>query len=225
VLDARNNPNKKTVYELDRAGRVVRITDPYQKEAAYGYTGLDRTSETDKRERTTTYGDLLHHVVLVTDPEPFQTQTVVTTYDDAANRVQVSDQRSITAVTQMDPLGRVRSVIRAGIPCAGCSTTGAATRSGGRCRRQDDPVRPRRRQPPVERIDGLSSDEESLTRFGYDENGTGGDRRPGGCTGHGHRPDDVRRPEPGGDGDERGRRDDPLWLRGGHRSRARGAPR
>src|SRR5262249_32444564 len=51
-----------------------------------------------------------------TDPSPFSAQTVETTYLDAANRKTVKDRRGTMAVTQMDPLGRILSVTRDGVP-------------------------------------------------------------------------------------------------------------
>jgi YD repeat-containing protein len=52
----------------------------------------------------------------VTDPAPFQAQTVQTTYEDALNRKTETDRDGIATVTQTDPMGRVVSVTRADVP-------------------------------------------------------------------------------------------------------------
>lgn len=53
---------------------------------------------------------------LVRDPEPYASQTFTTLYDDGGNRVIETDRRGIQRVTQKDPLQRLRSIARGGVP-------------------------------------------------------------------------------------------------------------
>ena len=77
---------------------------------------MNRRVVRDKRQNATRYDyDDANRVTRVTDPEPYQGQTVETSYDDPGNRVSERDRRLITKVTQMDALGRVVKVTRAGV--------------------------------------------------------------------------------------------------------------
>lgn len=106
-----------TTLDLDGLDRVVRETDPLGFFRLFTWDGVNRTSESDKRDApggghyTTTFEyDDLDRLTKVTDPLD---QVIHTLYEDAQNRRTDTDKREILAVTQLDPLGRVVSVTRA----------------------------------------------------------------------------------------------------------------
>ncbi len=116
--------------------------------------------------------DAVNRLVKVTDPAPFQTQTVETTYEDAANRVREKDRNDILRITQLDPLGRTRSVTRAGIPLERHEYDG----DGNRIRSLDAESRETRfSYDPANRLsartDGFATPVAATTRFRYDGNG------------------------------------------------------
>ncbi len=73
----------------------------------------------------------------MTDPAPFESQTVETTYEDALNRITEKDRRGFLKVTQLDPLGRVVSVTRAvGTPGRGRCSSATPTTATATARRR-----------------------------------------------------------------------------------------
>jgi RHS repeat-associated protein len=110
---------RETVYDLDRLGRVVKVTDP----APFGFTVVttydgvgNKLSEKDRNGNVTRFDyDALNRPFRTRDPAPFSDQTVEVTYLDAANQVVEKDRRGTLKTTQKDPLGRVLTVTRAGV--------------------------------------------------------------------------------------------------------------
>jgi RHS repeat-associated protein len=103
-----------TVFELDGLDRVVKETDALAHTVETTWDGVNRRAVRDKRGNATQYEyDVVNRVTKVTDPAPFQAQTVETTYQDALNRVTEKDRRGTLKVTQTDPLGRVVSITAA----------------------------------------------------------------------------------------------------------------
>jgi RHS repeat-associated protein len=167
--DAQTPPNV-TEITLDGLYREVRVTDARGHWTETTWDGAVKRAVRDKRGATTRYAyDALDRVLSVTDPEPFSTQVETTAYDDASNRVTVTDRRGAVQVTQSDPLGRVRTVTRAGVVQekntydeAGNKTLGEDG-SGRRTAFEYD-----RAGRLVRRIDGYGSPEAGATAFMYD---------------------------------------------------------
>jgi YD repeat-containing protein len=83
-IDARG---ARTVLDLDGLDRVMRLTDPDGKVATTIWDGLNRRGQSDKRNHMTVFDyDKTNRLVLTRDPEPFDGQTLETTYDDAHNQ-------------------------------------------------------------------------------------------------------------------------------------------
>jgi RHS repeat-associated protein len=111
--DARS---KSTMSQMDRMGRVVTVTDANGKTMETSWDGVNKRSEKDRRGNTTLFEyDGVNRLIKSTDPAPFNTQSVETTYADTANTVTVKDRRGKRTVTQLDPLGRTRTVTREGV--------------------------------------------------------------------------------------------------------------
>ncbi len=109
-IDARG---KSTVFELDGLGRVVRETDALGQYRTFGWDGVNKREETDKRpahNRTLFEYDGINRLVKTTDPLQ---HSVAILYEDAANRATETDKRGIREVTQTDPLGRIVGTTRA----------------------------------------------------------------------------------------------------------------
>ncbi len=109
-IDARG---KSTVFELDGLGRVVRETDALGQYRTFGWDGVNKLEETDKRpahNRTLFEYDGINRLVKTTDPLQ---HSVAILYEDAANRATETDKRGIREVTQTDPLGRIVGTTRA----------------------------------------------------------------------------------------------------------------
>ena len=110
-LDARS---KRTTFDLDGLGRVTKETDHLGDFRSFTWDGVNKLAETDKRRNKTLFEyDGVNRLKKTTDPDPFDEQTVETTYEDAQNRVTTKDRRGNLTRTQTDPLGRVVSVTRA----------------------------------------------------------------------------------------------------------------
>ena len=109
-IDARGN---STVFEMDELERVVAITDPDGHTQAFIYDGVNKIEEIDKRNHGTQFEyDRLNRLEKVTDALD---QDYMTDYLDAARQVVETDKRDIIKTTQLDSLGRVVSVNRAGV--------------------------------------------------------------------------------------------------------------
>ncbi len=169
-IDARGN---RTTYELDGLDRVVRLTDPLSKTVLSKWDGINKREETDKRGNTTKYEyDALNRLTKVTDPEPFQLQSVETSYEDTLNRRTEKDRRRIERVTQMDPLGRVVSVTRAGVTLE----TNGYDGNGNKVSAKDAEGKETHFAYDAAnrlsgRIDGFGSAVAATTTFSYDKNG------------------------------------------------------
>jgi RHS repeat-associated protein len=173
--DARGS---KTSFNLDRLGRLVKVTDVFGKTIETTYDGVgNKVSERDKRGFVTLFAyDPLNRLSLVRDPLD---QTIETTYQDAQNRRVDKDKRGIRKLSQMDAVGRVVRVKRPYDPATGegialethtydgdnnrLSTTDAE----GRVTAYEYERANRLRR----RIDGQGSTVEAGTVFIYDLNG------------------------------------------------------
>ena len=110
-IDARS---KRTTFDLDGLGRVTKETDHLANFRSFTWDGVNKLAETDKRRNETLFEyDGVNRLKKTTDPDPFDAQTVETTYEDAQNRVTTKDRKGNLTRTQADPLGRVVSVTRA----------------------------------------------------------------------------------------------------------------
>ena len=143
-----------TTFDLDGIDRVVKETDALGHDRTFRWDGVNKREETDKRRHKTLFEyDALNRLRKTTDPEPFETQTVETTYEDELLRATTKDRRGFLARTQADPLGRVVTVTRAlGTPDEAVLETNALRRERQqdprhRRRGQEDPVRVRRGEP------------------------------------------------------------------------------
>jgi RHS repeat-associated protein len=169
-IDARG---KQTVLDLDGLDRVVKLTDPRGKTSLTRWDGVNKRAETDKRGHTTLFQyDRINRLTLTRDPEPFQQQTLETTYADAENKRTDKDRRNIVTVTQMDPLGRRRTVTRAGVALE----THTYDPLGNRLTSEDAENKETRFvYDPANRLesrtDGFGTAEVAKTEFEYDENG------------------------------------------------------
>jgi YD repeat-containing protein len=113
LTDARG---KQTIVALDGLGRNVATTHPDGERTRTEWLGTYDRREQDKRGHWRELRfDGVGRPLLARDPEPFQSQTVVTSYDDAGNRSVETDRRGIARETQKDSLQRLRSVTRAGV--------------------------------------------------------------------------------------------------------------
>ena len=185
---------QKTTYDLDKLGRVVSITDPDTKPKTLAYDGVNKVAESDKRGHVTRFKyDAVNRLVEVIDPPPFQLQTVTTTYDDVANRVTEKDRRGKLRVTQLDPLGRTRSVTRAGVILERHEYDG----NGNRTRSLDAENRETRfAYDPANRLaartDGYGTPAAATTTFKYDPSSNPTEERDARATALGE-PFSVRR--------------------------------
>jgi len=168
----------RTTFDLDKLGRVVRITDVFAKMVETSYDGVgNKTSEKDKRGLVTRFAyDPLNRLALVRDPLD---QRIETTYEDGQNRRIDKDKRQIGRLTQMDPLGRVVRVFRPYDPATGEGTpleTHAYDGDHNRLSTKDAEGRVTaftydRANRLSRRIDGGGSPAEAATAFVYDANG------------------------------------------------------
>jgi RHS repeat-associated protein len=113
AIDARGHA---TTFDLDGLDRVVRETDALGHFRTFRWDGVNKREETDKRPAhhvTRFEYDALDRLKKVTDPAPFDGQTVETTYEDTLNQVTEKDRRGFVKRTDLDPLGRVVKVTRA----------------------------------------------------------------------------------------------------------------
>jgi len=179
-VDARG---KETAFDLDPLGRVVKETDALGHYRTFGWDGVNKLDETDKRpphHRTRFEYDGINRLVKTTDPLvtgetiPF---TVETAYEDALNRVTTKDRRGFLTRTQSDPLGRVVTVTRAvGAPEAAVLETNAYDPNGNKVQTIDAEGRKTRFEYDAAnrlsaREDGFESPEASRTIFVYDKTG------------------------------------------------------
>jgi YD repeat-containing protein len=164
---------KQTTIELDGLDRPVRTVDPEGQETRTEWLGSQDRRERDKRGfwRELRF-DGVGRPTLVRDPAPFDAQTVVTIYDDAANRVTETDRRGIARVTQNDSLQRLRSTTRAGVLLEEHSYDGNGNRvasmdAAGRQTRFDyDPA-----NRLTARTDGFGGPDATITRYEHDRDG------------------------------------------------------
>ena len=113
AVDARGH---RTTFDLDGLDRVVKETDALGHFRTFRWDGVNKREETDKRPAhhvTRFEYDALNRLKKVTDPAPFDGQTVETAYEDDLNRVTEKDRRGFLKRTELDPLGRVVRVTRA----------------------------------------------------------------------------------------------------------------
>ena len=168
-IDARGHA---TTVDLDGLDRAVRETDARGQFREWRWDGVNKREETDKRHARTTFEyDGLNRLRTATDPAPFQSQTVETTYHDAANRVSEKDRRGFVKETHFDPLGRVVSVTRAlGTPDEAVVETSTWDGNGNRETQADAEGRTTRfRYDAANRLssrtDGEGTAEEATTTF------------------------------------------------------------
>jgi RHS repeat-associated protein len=108
-----------TVHQLDAMGRVLSSKDALGKFVYYTYDGVNKRSQSDKRGNVTRFDyDKINRLTVTTDPAPFDGQTVVVTYDNPQNQRIEKDRKGYLTATQLDPLGRVRTVTRQGLDIA-----------------------------------------------------------------------------------------------------------
>ena len=175
-VDARG---KRTTFELDALARVVTETDHLGHSRRFTWDGVNKIAETDKRGNETLFEyDALNRLEKTTDPAPFSAQTVVTTYEDALNRVTTQDRRGTLSRTQMDPLGRVVTVTRApGTPEEAVLETNAYDPNGNKTLATDAEGRKTRFDYDAAnrlsaREDGFQSVDAATTTFVYDKAGS-----------------------------------------------------
>ncbi len=168
--DARGN---ETVFHLDGLERVTKVVDPDNKFTETAWDGVNRRAERDKRGNTTSFEyDAVNRLTKTRDPAPFQTQTVVTTYDDANNRKTDKDRRGFETVTQTDALGRTVTGTRSGVRLEkhaydpNSNRTSSEDAEGKRTAFVYDPA-----NRLTSRTDGVGTPEEATTRFVVDGSG------------------------------------------------------
>ena len=170
VTDARGF---STTFDLDRMGRVVKETDPETHSKTTGWDGVNKVRESDKRGNVTTFVyDAINRLRRTTDPAPFATQTVVLTYDDAKNRVTEVDPRGLTRISQLDSLGRLRSLERSGVVLERHEYDG----NGNRTLTRDAEHHATRYEYDAanrvsRKVEGADSPVEGAATFKYDPNG------------------------------------------------------
>ena len=164
---------KQTTVDLDGLDRPVRTIDPDGQETRTEWLGIHDRRERDKRGfwRELRF-DGIGRPTLVRDPAPFDSQTLVTAYDDGVNRVTETDRRGIVRVTQNDSLQRLRSVTRAGVLVEEHGYDG----NGNRVSSKDAAGRETRFEYDaanrlVLRTDGFGGPQEAATRFEHDGDG------------------------------------------------------
>src|SRR6185295_2152331 len=135
--------------------------------------GANKRAETDKRGNTTLFDyDEINRLVLTRDPAPFDSQTVQTLYEEALNKRTDVDRRGIARVTLSDPLGRVRSVTRAGVLLESHTYDGMGNRvtsidaEGHETHFAYDNA-----NRLISRVDGFGTPQQTTTTFTPDENG------------------------------------------------------
>jgi RHS repeat-associated protein len=102
---------KATISDFDGMGRLIKETDALGHYRTFTWDGVNKVEETDKRHHATQFAhDGINRLTKTTDP---LAQVVTILYDDRQNQVVETDKRGIAKRTQLDPLGRVRSVARA----------------------------------------------------------------------------------------------------------------
>jgi RHS repeat-associated protein len=168
----------KTSFNLDKLGRLVKVTDVFDKAIETSYDGVgNKVSEKDKRGFVTLFGyDPLNRLSLVRDPLD---KTIETTYQDAQNRRVDKDKRGIRKLSQMDAVGRVVRVKRPYDPATGegiALETHAYDGDNNRLSTTDAEGRVTafeydRANRLRRRIDGQGSTVEAATVFIYDLNG------------------------------------------------------
>ena len=176
-IDARG---KATTFDLDGLGRVVKETDALGHSRTFTWDGVNKVEETDKRpahHKTAFEYDGINRLTKITDPAPFDTQTVVTTYDDAQNRVTEKDRRGFLKRTQLDP-ARPRRERHAGGRHAGRGDPRAEhlRRSGNKESQTDAEGRVTRfaydaANRLAGRTDGFGTDDAATTTYVYDKAG------------------------------------------------------
>ncbi len=168
-----------TIFDLDGLGRVVKETDVRNKDVQTSWDGVNRREVRDKRGHTTRYEyDRINRLVKTTDPVPFESQMPVTTYGDAANLVSETDRRGTVKITQLDPLGRVRTITRDGIVLERNTYDGLGNKvlaEDGESKKTSFVYDKANRLS--QRIDGFESAEAATTVYAYDRNGNLADER------------------------------------------------
>jgi RHS repeat-associated protein len=166
-----------TVSTLDGLGRVRAIRDPLGQTIVSTYDGVNKLAAKNKRGHTTTFEyDALNRLTKTIDPplsaEGGVARSVVTSYDDANNRRTVTDRRNVGIVTQMDPLGRVLTVTRAGVTLE----TNTYDQNGNKVLGKDGEEKQTRfvfdgANRLIERQDGFGSGTQASTWLKLDANG------------------------------------------------------
>jgi YD repeat-containing protein len=152
---------------------VVKETDVNGDFVQTTWDGVNRRLGRDKRGNVTRFDyDDVNRVVKVTDPAPFQAQTLETTYADALNRTTEKDRRGTLKVTQMDPLGRVVRVTRDAVVLE----TNAYDALGNKVLATDGESRKTqfvydKANRLSAQTDGFETADAATTQYRYDENG------------------------------------------------------
>jgi RHS repeat-associated protein len=176
-IDARG---KKTTFDLDGLDRVVKETDALGNFRTFAWDGVNKIEETDRRpahNKTRFEYDGINRLKKVTDPAPFESQTVVTTYEDAQNRVTEKNRRDFLKRTQLDPLGRVMSVTRAvGTPDEATLERNTYDPAGNKETQTDAEGRVTRfaydaANRLASRTDGFGTDDAAKITYAYDKAG------------------------------------------------------
>jgi RHS repeat-associated protein len=169
-VDARG---KETVHVLDGLDRVVKSTDAQGHSGTTRWDGVNKRAETDKRGYTTLFDyDRVNRPTRTRDPQPFEDQTLDTIHADAQNQRLVKDRLGITTVTQMDPLGRVLSVKRAGVTVEEHSYDPLGNRVSSRDGEgRETRFTYDRANRLASRTEGFGTPQAGTTTFVYDEDG------------------------------------------------------
>jgi YD repeat-containing protein len=175
----RDAKGRATTYTLDGLDRVILAKDPepFQGQTVEAeWDGVNKRRVKDRAGEWTDYEyDAINRLVKTTDPVltgASEATFTETTYADDTNQRAERDRRGIETVTQLDPLGRVKTVTRAGIVVERNQYDGNGNRTettdgeGKRTLFQYDAA-----NRLSDRTEGAGSAEAATTHFEYDENG------------------------------------------------------
>jgi RHS repeat-associated protein len=174
-----NARDNSTRVRFDGLGRAIEKTDAAGNSSVSTWDGVNRIAQTDARpaHHTTTFEyDGTNRLTRTVDPAPYEFETV-THYRDALNQVEEIDRRGTASITQIDALGRVRSITRAvGQPEEAVLERNLYDGNGNKTRALD--AEGRRTDFGYDganrlrsRIEGVGTPDLSTTQYEYDRSG------------------------------------------------------